>query len=209
MRPDRTTAMTTVFTQNYIEDLPVEIQFQIMNTVKSSVEKDRLECNRIREKFLFPEQNGRHSLLHDLMDITCEVDCHLNHLSNYDLNLVLNEQIYNTYVEIAIDDVVNELSEREPEYLVYTPDDYYANNDRYLYPLYRDDRHGYGGFGLTPLRDYCASINKPDAYRKMLSIDEQYDESMKLMLREAYTITLQEAILINKYDLIYNQDIEE
>ncbi len=43
MRPDRTTAMTTVFTQNYIEDLPVEIQFQIMKTVEDTIKQDKID----------------------------------------------------------------------------------------------------------------------------------------------------------------------
>ena len=32
---------------------------------------------------------------------------------------------------------------------------------------------------------------------------------MKAMLKENYTITLQEAILINKYNLVIEQDFEE
>lgn len=203
--------MTTLFAQNYLEDLPKDLQIQIMNTVKTTTKRDRDECNRIRDKYLFPEHNGRHRLLQDLMEVTASVDCYFDKLKPFGLECVLNEQIYNTYVDMAIEDVVNDLNERELDEIIFRDDDIREEDDDhlYLYPFYRDARHGEMGFPLRYLRDYCAKINKPDLYRKMLTIDEQYNESMKAMLKESYTITLQEAILINKYDLIIEQDFEE
>ena len=53
MGGDHNALMTAVFTQNYLHEIPTDIQFQIMKTVEDSIKQDKIDDLKIRfDKYL-------------------------------------------------------------------------------------------------------------------------------------------------------------
>jgi len=53
MGPDHDALMTTLFAENYLHEIPTDIQFQIMKTVEDSIKQDKIDDLKIRfDKYL-------------------------------------------------------------------------------------------------------------------------------------------------------------